>query len=121
LTHFNPELVSWPSAMFAEGLGTAILIIVVLGLTARSAPIGWAGLIIGLTVTAIDTTLGPITGGAINPARALGPLFVSTVAGSVHNWDQWIGYLLAELIGGCLAAVVYVYVSIPHGAQRRRT
>lgn len=113
LTHFDPDVVTWGSALLAEGLGTGVLLFVVLGLVDKTAPSGWAGLIIGLAVTALIVTLGPITGGAINPARALGPLFVSTIAGGVENWDQWVGYALAEVLGACLAAFAYVVATNP--------
>src|SRR5205823_5938144 len=85
VTHFG-QSVSWPSAMLAEGLGMACLVFVVVGMVDKRAPVGWAGLIIGLTVTVIVVTLGPVTGGSVNPARSFGPLLVSTIASSSHNW-----------------------------------
>ena len=49
---------------------------------------GWAGLVIGLVIVAIIITVGPITNASLNPARAIGPLFVTTIHGDVHNWTQ---------------------------------
>ncbi|UGS36538.1 MIP/aquaporin family protein [Capillimicrobium parvum] len=113
LTHFDTTVTSWTSALLAEGFGTGVLMFIVLGLGSKVAPSGWAGLIIGLAVAAIIVTLGPVTGGAINPARAFGPLVISTIAGSVHNWDQWVGYLVAECLGACVAALAYMVVTSP--------
>ena len=118
LTHFDESLTSWGSAVLAEGLGTAVLLFVIFGVVDRRAPDGWAGLVIGLTVAALVLTLGPITGGAINPARAFGPLFISTVTGSVHNWLQWLAYVGAELVGASLAAYAYLYIARPRLAAR---
>lgn len=60
-----------------------------------------AGLAIGLTIT-IDVFMGgPLTGAAMNPARAFGPELVG------NFWAQgWI-YYLGPAIGGVVAAVAY--------------
>jgi aquaporin TIP len=60
-----------------------------------------AGLAIGLTVTADILIGGPLTGAAMNPARAFGPMLVQNV------WaDGWIWYL-GPFLGGGLAALAY--------------
>jgi aquaporin TIP len=60
-----------------------------------------AGLAIGLTITLGVLMAGPLTGAAMNPARALGTQLVG------NAWsDGWIWYL-GPLIGGGLAAVLY--------------
>jgi aquaporin TIP len=63
-----------------------------------------AGLAIGLTVTLDVLMGGPMTGAAMNPARAFGPELLS------RHWDDaWIWYL-GPFVGGVLAAVVYEYL-----------
>src|SRR5436189_4338204 len=79
VVNFNSPTVSWGSAMFAEAIGTAILMFVILGIVDTRSPEGWAGLVIGLAVVAIIIIVGPLTNASINPARALGPLFVQTI------------------------------------------
>ena len=65
----------------------------------RHPPIGGFG--IGLAVTMGILAGGPLTGAAMNPARAFGP---ALVAGS---WDlHWV-YWVAPLLGGGAAALVY--------------
>jgi len=60
-----------------------------------------AGLAIGFTLTMGIFMGGPITGAAMNPARAFGP----ELAG--HFWgNAWI-YYVGPLVGGGLAALVY--------------
>jgi MIP family channel proteins len=63
-----------------------------------------AGLAIGLTIV-IDVLMGgPMTGAAMNPARAFGPELVS------RDWaDAWVWYL-GPFIGGVLAAAVYEWL-----------
>jgi glycerol uptake facilitator protein len=115
VVNFDHGTVSWGSAMFAEAIGTAILMIAVLGIVDTRSPEGWAGLVIGLVVVAIIITVGPLTNASINPARAFGPLFVQTIDGShVHNWLKFIGaYVPAELIGATVAAYAYDLVATP--------
>jgi aquaporin TIP len=47
---------------------------------------------------------GPLTGAAMNPARAFGPELVS------HTWsDAWIWYV-GPFVGGALAALAYDFL-----------
>jgi aquaporin TIP len=63
-----------------------------------------AGFAIGLTIAADILIGGPLTGAAMNPARAFGPQLVG------GEWaDAWIWYL-APLIGGGLAALAYEFL-----------
>ena len=63
-----------------------------------------AGLAIGLTIT-IDVLFGgPLTGAAMNPARAFGPQLVG------NSWsDAWI-YWVGPAAGGLVAALGYEYL-----------
>lgn len=116
---FNGAVTSWGSAMFIEALGTAILMLAILGIVDSRSPEGWAGLIIGLTVVAIIITVGPVTNASINPARALGPLLVSDLNGSFHNWtEQLFAYIPANLAGAAIAAVVYDLIAKPRLVAR---
>ncbi|MDX6487123.1 MAG: aquaporin [Gaiellaceae bacterium] len=63
-----------------------------------------AGLAIGLTIT-IDVLMGgPLTGAAMNPARAFGPQLLGNFWG-----EGWI-YYLAPVIGALIAALGYEYL-----------
>jgi aquaporin TIP len=60
-----------------------------------------AGLAIGLTITADILMGGPLTGAAMNPARAFGPELLQ------REWaDAWVWYA-GPFVGGALAAVAY--------------
>jgi glycerol uptake facilitator protein len=116
---FNGAVTSWGSAMFIEALGTGILIFAILGIVDTRSPEGWAGLVIGLVIVAIIITVGPVTNASLNPARALGPLVVSDLKGSFHNWtEQLFAYIPANLIGATVAAFAYDAIATPRHVQR---
>jgi len=118
VVHFNHATTAWGSAMFIEALGTAILLFTILGIVDTRSPEGWAGLVIGLVIVAIIITVGPVTNASLNPARAIGPLFVTTIHGGVHNWtQQLLAYIPGNLIGAALACLAYDWMASPRVVQ----
>ena len=65
------------------------------------------GLAIGFTVLAGAFAAGSISGGAFNPAVALGPILTDAVAGDGGTLGGLWVYLVAQFAGGALAAVVF--------------
>lgn len=92
--------------LFVEGLIAFILVFVVLAVTTdRWAPEGIAPITIGFALAAGVLLSGPVSGGAGNPARALGPMIVGQVS------HLWYLYALGPVIGGAVAAFVYRLVA----------
>jgi aquaporin Z len=61
-----------------------------------------AGLGIGLTITLDILMGGPLTGAAMNPSRAFGPMLVD------HSWlHGWWIYYTAPLVGAAAAGLLY--------------
>jgi glycerol uptake facilitator protein len=119
VVHFDHSTTSWGSAMLIEGIGTAILLFTILGIVDTRSPEGWAGLVIGLVVVAIIITVGPVTNASLNPARAIGPLFATTIHGGVHNWtQQFLAYIPANLVGAALACFAYDWMATPRKIVR---
>jgi aquaporin Z len=73
---------------------------VLLTIVDRQAP-RIAGLGVGLIVVADVLMGGPLSGAAMNPARALGPEIVSGVWSAA--WAYWVG----PIAGGLIAALIY--------------
>jgi aquaporin Z len=91
-------------AIIAELLGTFALVYVVLNVATspKTANNHYYGLAIGFTVVGMAYALGPVSGGAFNPAVALGL--------SVFEKIDWSGlwiYVVGAFGGGLLAAMVY--------------
>ena len=62
----------------------------------------FAGLAIGCTLICLILMGGPLTGASLNPARTIGP---AVIAGNYA--DLWL-YFVGPILGGVLAAAVYV-------------
>jgi aquaporin Z len=90
-------------AVTIEAICTFFLVIVVFAtaVDAKGAFDKIAGLAIGFTIAFGIMMAGPLTGGALNPARAFGPELVS------GYWtNAWV-YYVGPLAGGALAAILY--------------
>ncbi len=105
----SPDGYSLGAALVAEIVLTMFLVLTVLGSTDIKAPVGFAGLAIGLVLTLIHLVGIPITNTSVNPARSIGPaLFV----GGWAIEQLWL-FIVAPLIGAAIAAVVYGAMRIP--------
>ena len=95
-------------AFLAEFLGTFALVYVILNVATSKGTEGnsFYGLAIGCTVTFCAYALGPISGGAFNPAVALG-----TCLAGLASWST-IGVIVGvNLAGGIAAAFAFKTVS----------
>jgi aquaporin Z len=85
----SPGKYSMVAGFVSEFVLTYIFLIVILGATSAHAPIGFAGIAIGLTLTLVHLVGIPITNLSVNPARSTGPaVFVGgwglVVLGGTH-------------------------------------
>jgi glycerol uptake facilitator-like aquaporin len=88
-------------AITIEAVLTFFLVFVVYGTAVYMHAPKIGGLAIGLTITMGILFGGPLTGGAINPARTFGPALAS------GHWNHHIVYWVGPLIGGGLAGLIY--------------
>ena len=89
-------------AFLLEILITFVLVFVVISVaTDERAPAPIAPIAVGFALAVGVFIAGPVTGGAVNPVRALGPMLVAGDLTSV-----WL-YILGPIIGGVLAAFLY--------------
>jgi aquaporin Z len=99
--------ISLGGAFLVEALLTFVFVAVILLVTGRAAAPGFAGLAIGLTLTAVHLVGIPLTGTSVNPARSLGPALFAGGEPLAHVWL----FILAPLVGAALAAVAVRFVS----------
>lgn len=126
----GPEIRSIGANFLTEVIGTAMLLVGVLGIAANADElVGTAGgvdlsavfstglnpLLVGFLVWGIGLSLGGPTGYAINPARDLGPriahalLPIPNKGGS--DWGYALVPILGPIVGGVLGAVLFDLVT----------
>ena len=89
--------------LLIEAVATFLLMMVIMGVAidSRGTFSAVAGLPIGLIITADILFSGPLTGGAMNPARWFGPAIAS---GQLSNFWIWI---LGPILGALAAVFLY--------------
>jgi aquaporin Z len=93
-------------AFAAEVVLTFLFVLVVLSATSYVASANFAGLAIGMALTAVHLFGIPLTGTSVNPARSLGPAVI--VRGDALE-QVWL-FIVAPLVGGAIAALAHRYV-----------
>lgn len=98
----SPAGYTLQSGFIIETVLTAVFLIVILGTTEGRAPVGFAPIAIGLTLTLIHLVSIPVTNTSVNPARSTSQaLFVGGWA-LQQLWLFWVAPLLGGAIGGLL-------------------
>lgn len=101
-------------AIIAEVILTFVFVLTVLGVTANKKAAGYAGIVIGLTLTLVHIIGIPLTGTSVNPARSFGPaLMMLITSGDATALTQLWVFIVAPLVGGCLAALFWRFVCAP--------
>jgi aquaporin Z len=90
------------AALIIEVVLTFVFLLVILGTTHKNAPLGFAGLPIGLSLVLIHMISIPVTNTSVNPARSTG---VAVWAGGESLAQLWL-FWLAPIIGALLAGWV---------------
>lgn len=85
-----------------EAVFTFLLVLTIYGVAVdKRSPPGPIGLAIGVIVIVALLVAGPLTGAALNPARAFGPALVAGF------WRNQIVYWIGPIIGAVIAGLVY--------------
>ena len=103
------------SALVTELVMTFMFIMVIMGATDERAPKGFAGVAIGLALTLIHLISIPVTNTSVNPARSISQAIF------VGGWalgQLWL-FILAPIVGGGLAGLVYSLVFAPAVRAKR--
>lgn len=103
----SPGGYSLLACLVAEIVLTMFFLVIIMGVTDRRAPQGFAALAIGLGLTLIHLVGIPVTNLSVNPARSTGPaLFVGGWA--IHQlWLFWVAPLIGGVLGGAAYAMLF--------------
>lgn len=99
----SPGGYSLLSVGLIEVVLTAVFLFVIIGSTSDRAPVGFAGLAIGLTLTLIHLISIPISNTSVNPARSI----ASAIYGGSEALMQLWAFLLFPVVGGLLAGWLF--------------
>src|SRR4026208_735647 len=110
----SPGKYSMLAGLITELVMTFMFLIVILGATHQRAPVGFAGLAIGLALTLIHLISIPVTNTSVNPARSTGPAIF------VGGWAlaQAGVFLVAPVIGGARAGWTYLWLGEEDPSRR---
>lgn len=99
----SPGGYSLMAGFVTEVVMTAMFLFIIMGATHGKAPVGFAGLAIGLGLVLIHLVSIPVTNTSVNPARSTG---VAVYAGGWALGQLWL-FWLAPILGGGIGGVLY--------------
>ena len=100
----QPGIIIGGGAFAGEVVLTFLFELVVLSVTSYVASANFAGLAIGMALTAVHLFGIPLTGTSVNPARSIG---VGLFAGADAIEQLWL-FILAPALGGLIAGFTYL-------------
>jgi aquaporin Z len=96
----SPGKYTMVAAFVCEAVLTAFFLVVILGATHRSAPVGFAGIAIGLCLTLIHLISIPVTNTSVNPARSTSQAIFAGGEYLAQLWLFWVAPILGAVVGG---------------------
>ena len=90
------------AAIVMEIIITALFLVIIVGVTARRAPAGFAPLAIGLALTLGHLVAIPVTNASLNPARSTATALFGGTLPLSQLWVFWVAPLLGGVIGGVI-------------------
>ena len=94
-------------AVALEAIATFFLVFAVWGTAVDPKAPRVGGFAIGLTLSAAIFSIGPLTGGSLNPARSFGPALV------LQRFEGQAAYWIGPLVGGIVAGLLYERLFLP--------
>ena len=98
----SPGGYSMLACAVCEIVMTAFFLLIIMGATHKRAPVGFAGIAIGLALTLIHLISIPVTNTSVNPARSTGPAIFQGGWALAQLWFFWVMPLLGGIVGGLI-------------------
>ncbi len=96
--------ISFPQAVVIEAILTLFLVSAVFGTAVSPQAPKVGGFGIGLVLTFDILAAGPLTGAAMNPARAFGPALAA------NDWHAHAAYWAGPLLGAAVAGLLWAWI-----------
>jgi aquaporin Z len=118
----SPGGYSLAAGLVCEVVMTLMFLVVILGTTHKRAPVGFAGLAIGLGLTLIHLISIPVTNTSVNPARSTATALFAGDWALQQLWLFWVAPVVGAAIGGFgYKAVLEGFVEEPPITGRTRS
>lgn len=98
----SPGGYSLTAGFITEVVMTAMFLFVIMGATHGKAPVGFAGLAIGLALVLIHLVSIPVTNTSVNPARSTGVAVYVGGWALAQLWLFWVAPILGGIVGGAV-------------------
>jgi len=103
----SPGQYGFGAALVTEVAMTFMFLVVILGAAHERAPVGFAGVAIGLALTLIHLISIPVTNTSVNPARSTGTaIFVGGWAIG-QLWLFWVAPIAGAMLAGWVSRAVF--------------
>jgi aquaporin Z len=109
----SPGKYSFGAAALTEVVMTFMFLMVILGATHKRAPVGFAGLAIGLALTLIHLISIPVTNTSVNPARSTGPALFAGDWAIEQLWLFWVAPIVGAALAGWISRPIFEFDERP--------
>ena len=106
------------AAFLTEFILTFVFLIVILGATSKDAEAKFAGIAIGLALTAIHLVSIPVTNTSVNPARSISQAIFSTDPDAICQ--LWL-FITAPIAGALFAGLIWKYLMDCTGCCKKKS
>lgn len=104
------------SVFLIETIMTALFLVVIVSVTSRRAPAGFAPIAIGLALTLIHLVAIPVSNASVNPARAT----ATAIFGGEVAWHSLWLFWVAPILGGICGGLIGCWLQDEAPARKRR-
>lgn len=103
----------------AEIILTGVFVFTILGVTSKEEFGRVSGLVIGGSLTLVHLLGIALTGTSVNPARSFGPALLASLCGNPEPLNVVWVFIVAPMIGGALAALLWALLAPKKKAKQR--
>ena len=88
--------------IFGEAVITALFLVVIVSVTTRNCPVGFAPIAIGLSLTLFHLIAIPISNASLNPARSTATALFGGSEALGSLWLFWVAPVFGGVVGGII-------------------
>ncbi|MEA2878933.1 MAG: aquaporin [Hyphomicrobiales bacterium] len=95
------------AVLIIEVVITALFLIVIMGVTTKNCPAGFAPIAIGLALTLFHLVAIPVSNASLNPARSTATAIFGGAEALSDLWLFWVAPIVGGVIGGIIGKALH--------------